>query len=75
MIIYKHTNIITNLSYIGFTKYTMEQRLNGHIKMSQKEECATSFHKAIKEYGIENFKSEIIEYCESFDDMCVKEKY
>ena len=31
--IYKHTNTITNKSYIGLTKHTVKKRFNQHKKM------------------------------------------
>ncbi len=59
-LIYKHTCIITNESYIGQTIKTMEERLKGHIYAS---ENGSNFHfpRAINKYGIENFTSEILE--------------
>lgn len=72
MIIYKHTNKINGLSYIGLTKYTMEERLQGHIIASNIP--LTTFHKAIDEFGIENFTSEILEHCTELN-LGEREKY
>jgi len=59
--IYKHTCKITNKSYIGKTKRTIQVRLNEHIKQSEKiKKRYSHFEYAIRKYGIENFTSKII---------------
>jgi len=58
-IIYMHTCTITNKSYIGLTKYTIEERFEGHVKSSEKPKF--HFHRAIKKYGRDSFVSEILE--------------
>jgi len=59
-LIYKHTFNNSNKSYIGLTKYTMEERLKGHLK-AVKNGSALHFHNAIRKYGVENIISEILE--------------
>ena len=59
-IIYKHTNTINNKSYIGFTKNTLDFRLNEHINDARNNSDRV-FHKAIRKYGIDIFTSEILE--------------
>ena len=54
-VIYKATNMINNLAYIGFTKGTAENRFAAHVR----EGC--SLHRAIKEWGAENFSLEVLE--------------
>lgn len=54
-VIYKATNKITGLSYIGFTKGTAVDRLTQHVREGH------SLHRAITEYGIENFDLEVLE--------------
>ena len=73
-IIYKHTSP-SGKSYIGMTNQTIEERLKGHITESNKDkEKHYKFHYAIKKYGIENFKSEVLEECgNEFADE--REKY
>jgi len=58
--IYKHTNKINGKAYVGQTTKSTEERLKGHIKTAESGSCS-KFHKAIRKYGIENFKSEILE--------------
>lgn len=65
MIIYKTTNLINGKVYIGKDKYNNPEYLgSGKLLV-----------KAIKKYGKENFKKEILEYCENDDHMAEREKY
>lgn len=73
MLIYKHTNIINGLSYIGLTKRTMEERWNEHVKSAKQQ--MTDFQKAITEYGGSNFTSEVLEYCSSTEELCARERF
>lgn len=73
MTVYKHTSP-SGRSYIGITKFTIEERFSNHIK-SAKNKCDTSFQKAIIKYGSENFKSEILEVCENLEKANKLEKY
>lgn len=77
-LIYKATCILNNKCYIGQTKHTLENRKNGHIKESLKDNGKyknTKFIRAIKKYGCNNFFWEIIEYCYSKEELSDKEKY
>ena len=68
--IYKITNLINNKIYIGQsinTKHRWEQHVS-----SSKHNPRTVVDKAIKKYGQENFKYEIIESTAEYDD---REKY
>lgn len=58
-IIYKITNTINGKIYIGQTTKTLEERLKYHKRDSQRLD--TFFYRAIKKYGWENFKAEIID--------------
>jgi len=75
-IIYKHTNKINGKSYIGFTKKSIEERLNEHLQDS-KLGSERIFHRAIRKYGIENFESEILEILNDIDRKILgdREKY
>lgn len=60
--IYLITNNVNGKVYVGQTKYTIEQRFAGHIA------CANNLgkkhsvlHNAIKKYGSDNFKVELLE--------------
>lgn len=58
--IYKITNKVNNMSYIGQTRYTVEFRWRQH--QHKKDSCY--FHRAIHKYGIENFNVETLEECD-----------
>jgi group I intron endonuclease len=59
--IYKITNLINNKIYIGYTKKSLEERFNLHCKGNNKMLIV----KAIKKYGKENFKIELLEESEN----------
>ncbi len=60
--IYKHTNIITNKSYIGFTKHSMESRWKGHLRKVE-DGSKTHFHNAIRKYSKDVWHSEVLVRC------------
>lgn len=70
--IYKATNKINGKSYVGQT-CDFHSRVWQHKRCYEKEDC--DFHRAIKEFGFDNFSWEIIETCESEDIACELEKY
>ena len=63
MYIYKITNIITQKSYIGQTKRTIQRRFNSHISEANRNLYDTYLHRSIRKYGKENFIVELIEEC------------
>jgi group I intron endonuclease len=65
MIIYKTTNLIDNKFYIGKDKRNDPKYLGSGLLLNR----------AIKKYGIENFKKEILEQCETEEQLCEREKY
>lgn len=70
-VIYKVTNLINNKIYIGQTIQTLSKRKRTHINDSLNPTCP--FHHAIKKYGKENFKWEIIDKAFSFNELNEKE--
>jgi group I intron endonuclease len=68
MIIYKSTCLINNKIYIGKTKYELSKRIKQHINKSNKGSNLL-FHKAIKKYGIKNFKWEILKEFKNIDEL------
>jgi len=71
MIIYKATNLINGKFYIGQTTKSLEHRMYQH-KLSAKEGKYV-FARAIKKYGFENFKFEILCKCETIEELNNKE--
>ena len=57
-IIYKVTNILNSKSYIGKAAYSLEKRIYGHKKCLNNS--TTHFHNALRKYGFENFRWEIL---------------
>ena len=64
--IYKTTNLIDNKIYIGKKKGEFTEKYKGSGKY---------LRNAVNKYGVENFKVEIIEYCETLEEQNEKEKY
>jgi group I intron endonuclease len=65
VIVYKTTNLITGKFYIGKDKYNNPNYLGSGIKLKD----------AIKRYGLNNFKKEILEYCKSYNDLNERERF
>lgn len=64
--IYKISNDINDNLYIGQTVYSLQRRFNGHIYASitpYHQDCNDPIHRAIRKYGAEHFKIELIEEC------------
>ena len=70
MIIYKVTNKINNKIYIGQTIRTLEERIKEHTRKRN-----SSLYKAFNKYGIENFEIEIIDKCDTTEELNKKEIY
>jgi group I intron endonuclease len=63
MLIYKVTNEINNKCYIGQTINYLSRRKYQHLYKS-KNKSKLVFHRAIRKYGEENFKWEVLENCD-----------
>ena len=65
--IYKITNLITKMIYIGQTKKKPEERWRGHKStIKSGKGCCPILKNAVHKYGIENFKFEVLIIC--FDE-------
>lgn len=60
MIIYQIKNTITGKSYIGQTIDSLNRRWSAHQSVAREKSPKWPFHRAIKKYGKENFKVEIL---------------
>ena len=74
MIIYKATNIINNKVYIGQTIHPLSVRKSQHER-SHEYGYKTAFSNAIRKYGKENFKWEVIYEADSIEELNEKESY
>lgn len=70
-VIYKATNLINGKMYIGKT-YNFEKRKREHLYDIDNE---LPFHRALKKYGFENFKWEIIDKADTDKEIKEKEIY
>lgn len=73
MIIYKATNIVNDKLYIGQSMYSLPYRWSQHKHAAFKAKVMDVFHKAIRKYGKDNWKIEIIDTAQSADDLNIKE--
>lgn len=75
--VYKITNMINNLCYIGISK-DIYNRWKGHkhyyLKHKEDKNHHNKLYNAMKLYGIDNFKFEIIEILETLDIKLLKDK-
>lgn len=69
MIIYKATNIVNGKCYIGQTTKTLNERQIEHLRKSKVLYNINYFYKAIRKYGFENFKWEILK--DNIDDISI----
>jgi len=78
MFIYKITNKINGLCYIGLDTNSIEKnsRWKTHIRESNRSNSKSKISQTIKNVGIENFTYEILELCDkSIKDLIMKEIY
>lgn len=76
-VIYKVTNLINNKIYIGQTVKTEPQRWQAHVwsAYNNPENDCIALCAAIRKYGKENFKREILEEIENTDELNNREIY
>lgn len=74
MLIYKITNKLTNKSYIGQTKRTLENRFKAHLYEARTYKYNMYLHNSIRKYGDKVFIIDLIEEC-SADDVAERERY
>jgi group I intron endonuclease len=69
MIIYKATNKINGMSYVGQTICSLDRRKNGHINDALANRDNIYFHSALKKYGVDNFDWDIIDKADNIDEL------
>jgi group I intron endonuclease len=74
MIIYKATNEINGMVYIGQTTQQFIKRKNDHL-INAKNGSNFYFHKAIRKYGKDNFEWEILHQTNKEDYLNILEKF
>ena len=73
MIVYLATNMINNKKYVGITTKTLEHRIKIHKRDSKVLD--TYFYRAIRKYGFDSFKWEVIDTAQSKQELDEKERY
>lgn len=67
MLIYKITNLINNKVYIGLTTLMLSQRWKKHLQDCKN--CSRPLYKAMRKYGLDNFKIEQIDTTDDFTKL------
>jgi len=73
--IYKIINIINGKIYVGQTTQSLEERVRKHFSDSKNKIDNNKFHNAIRKYGNDNFKFEIIEIVDNKELLNERECY
>lgn len=73
-LIYIITNIINQKSYIGWTSETLDKRIKRHLYDLKIQRYKCYLHDAIKSYGWNNFKSEILCWCKTSEKAKILER-
>ena len=69
MIIYKATNTINKMCYIGQTIKTITTRKSGHKNCVNNRNINTYFHISIRKYGWDNFTWEVLCECDTKEEL------
>jgi group I intron endonuclease len=72
--VYKITNLINNKLYIGITNQGFKTRWYKHCSDSI-HGSEFPLHNALRKYGIDNFSVEVLEVCETIDQLKQQERY
>lgn len=75
--VYLITNLLNQKKYVGITTVSLSLRFKQHLYCSTHDNPSYAFHRAIKKYGVENFKFELIEllYNVSEKELLNRESY
>lgn len=73
MLVYKITNRVNGKAYVGLTTKTLKQRWQKHGDRTV-EGLHTPFYNALRKYGFENFKREILYETSSVEELRVCER-
>ncbi len=74
MIVYRATNLINGKIYIGQTIKTLTRRKSKHL-YDTNHGSPLYFHKALRKYGFNNFKWQVICICPNINILNEQEEY
>ena len=74
MYVYKITNVLNKKVYIGVTSRTVKERFQEH-KYRINERKHLHLYSSMIKYGIENFEVEVLEQCNSLEEIFEREKF
>lgn len=69
MYIYLITNLVNDKKYVGQTIQIPQKRWNEHRWLASNNKTQQYIHKALRKYGVDNFKFEVIDECSSHDEL------
>lgn len=72
-VVYRHTCLKTNKSYVGFTKRSINQRWIEHVKNARRD-VKYKLNAALRKHGTWCWKHDILERCDSFDEALLAER-
>ncbi len=75
MVIYQAKNKINGKVYVGQTIGNLDRRKSDHLSSVKSIRYDSYFHNAIRKYGKDNFVWEIIEECNTIEELNEREKY
>jgi group I intron endonuclease len=78
MVVYIAENLENGKKYIGYTTRSLEIRIKEHISSSKNEKSKHYFYlfkQAIRKYGAECFKWDILASCTTKEECCELEKF
>ena len=74
-IVYKATNVLNGKGYVGQTTRNFQSYIKEHFNKARRHEYKTRyFYRAIRKYGQDAFKWEILCECYSAADLSIKEQ-
>src|SRR5208283_2983105 len=74
MIIYKITNSINNKAYVGQSQTSLEERWNHHKSDAKRNDRNSHFYNAIRKYGTDCWKFDILEEIDDIELLNEAEK-
>ena len=73
--IYVITNAVNDKCYIGQTKKLLVERFSGHVRDALNGKSDTCVAHAIRKYGVESFDIEILEECDTQEQLNGREEH